>query len=301
MAEAAERAKIQEQADAAALWRAENNVTRAKLDIGDPSVLSEIEVAHTRLAVADAEQRLVEARVKQQATRETAGADLETRKRKLAKIEADLAYMQRAIDVLEVTAPADGPISIMNNGRTFSISSGGAQEFRPGDRTYAGAAILEIPDLSEIHLSARIDEGDRGHLKVGQPATVRLDAIPDREYQATVTDVSLLARPDYSSWPPTKNFDLKLTLQDQDERIRPGMSAVGRIAIGRLPDMLLVPASSVFTVGGRTVVYRQEGAEFVEVPVDVIRRGRDQIALKGVNEGDRLAVHRPDDAEEEAP
>jgi hypothetical protein len=65
--------------------------------------------------------------------------------------------------------------------------------------------------------------------------------------------------------------------------------------------MLLVPASSVFTVGGRTVVYRQEGAEFVEVPVDVIRRGRDQIALKGVNEGDRLAVHRPDDAEEEAP
>ena len=302
MAEAAERAKIQEQADAAAVWLAENNVTRAKLNIGDPAVLSAIEVEHTRLAVADAEQRLAEVRVKQRATRETAAADLETRQRKLAKIEADLAYMQRAIDVLQVTAPADGTISVMVNNRTFSISGGGYQEFRPGDRTYAGASILEIPDLSEVHLSSRIDEGDRGQLKVGQPATVRLDAIPDREYQATVTDVSLLARPDYSSWPPKKNFDVKLTLQGQDERIRPGMSAVGRIAIGRLPDMMLVPVASVFTVAGRTVVYRQQGSEFVEVPVDVIRRGREQIALKGVAEGDRLSLASPDEGDvEEAP
>ena len=302
MAEAAERAKIQEQADAAAVYRAENDVQRAKLNIGDPAVLSQNEVERTRLSVADAEQRLTEARVKQQAARETAAADVRTRQRKVEKIQADLAYSERAIKVLELTAPADGTVSVMPNYRSSSIAGGGAQDFRPGDRAYAGAQILELPDLSQVHLSGRIEEGDRGQLKIGQTATVRLDAIPDREYQASVSEISLLARPDYSSWPPTKNFDVRVTLQDHDDRIRPGMSAVARIAVGRLPDMLLVPAAAVFTAGGRAVVYRQERGDFVEVPVDIIRRGREQVAIKGLAEGDRIALTPPAGLEgEEAP
>lgn len=298
MAEAAERAKIQEQADAAAVYRAENDVQRAKLDIGDPSVLSQNEVERTRLSVADAEQRLIEARVKLQAARETAAADVRTRQRKVAKIESDLEYNNRAIKVLDIAAPADGTVSVMPNYRSSSMTGTGAQDFRPGDRAYAGAQILELPDLSEVHLSGRIEEGDRGQLKIGQTATVRLDAIADREYQAVVSEISLLARPDYSSWPPTKNFDVKLTLKDHDDRIRPGMSAVARVAVGRLPDMLLVPATAVFTVGGRPVVYRQDGADVVEVPIEIIRRGRDQVAVKGLAEGDRIALTQPVDQEE---
>ena len=293
MAEAAERAKIQEQADAAAVYRAENDVQRAKLDIGDPSVLSQNEVERTRLSVADAEQRLIEARVKLQAARETAAADVRTRQRKVAKIESDLEYNNRAIKVLDIAAPADGTVSVMPNYRSSSMAGAGAQDFRPGDRAYAGAQILELPDLSEVHLSGRIEEGDRGQLKIGQTATVRLDAIADREYQAVVSEISLLARPDYSSWPPTKNFDVKLTLKDHDDRIRPGMSAAARVAVGRLPDMLLVPATAVFTAGGRPVVYRHDGADVVEVPIEIIRRGRDQVAVKGLAEGDRIALTQP--------
>ena len=299
-AEAAERAKIQEQADAAAVWRAENDVQRAKLDIGDPAVLSQMEVERTRLSVADAEQRLAEARVKLTAARETAAADLRTRLRKIEKIEGDLAYAERAIKVLEVTAPTDGTVSVMLNYRSSpTMGSSSAQEFRAGDRTYAGAQILELPDLSEVHLLAKIEEGDRGQLKVGQTAVVQLDAIPGREYPATVDDISLLARADYSSWPATKNFEIRLELREPDERIRPGMSAVGRIAVGRLPDMLLVPAPAVFVADGRNVVYRRDGREFVEVPIEIIRRGRDQVAVKGLAEGDQLALTRPEAADDE--
>jgi HlyD family secretion protein len=299
-AEAAERAKIQEQADASAVWRAENDVQRAKLDIGDPTVLSQMEVERTRLSVADAEQRLAEARVKLTAARETAAADQRTRLRKIEKIEGDLAYAERAIKVLEVTAPADGTVSVMLNYRSSPTMGSSAQEFRAGDRTYAGAQILELPDLSEVHLLARIEEGDRGQLKVGQTAVVQLDAIPGREYPATLDDISLLARADYTSWPATKNFEIRLELQQPDERIRPGMSAVGRIAVGRLPDMLLVPAQAVFVVEGRNVVYRRDGREFVEVPIEIIRRGRDQVAVKGLAEGDQLALTRPDAPDEDA-
>ena len=51
-----------------------------------------------------------------------------------------------------------------------------------------------------------------------------------------MTDLSVLARVDFSSWPPVKNFDLKLTFKDADARLRPGMSAMARIVVGRLHD-----------------------------------------------------------------
>ncbi len=69
--------------------------------------------------------------------------------------------------------------------RTIRASGpmGPAQEFRAGDRAWPGAQILELPDLTSIHLATRIDEADRGQLKTDQTATIRVDAIPDREYQ----------------------------------------------------------------------------------------------------------------------
>jgi multidrug efflux pump subunit AcrA (membrane-fusion protein) len=72
------------------------------------------------------------------------------------------------------------------------------------------------------------------------------------------------------------------------------MSARARIAVGQLPNVLLVPAAAVFYEEGRTVVYRLSGREYQATPVDVIRRGREQAAISGtINEGDRVARKRP--------
>ena len=100
---------------------------------------------------------------------------------------------------------------------------------------------------------------------------------------------------DYSSgWPPARNFDLRLVLVDVDPKIRPGMSAVSRIATDRVPDALLVPAEAVFQRDGHTVVYRLDGAEFEERRVEVARRGREQaIVASGLVPGDRIATRRP--------
>ncbi len=40
-----------------------------------------------------------------------------------------------------------------------------AGEFREGDRAWPGATIMELPDLSSVHLEARLDEADRGRLQ----------------------------------------------------------------------------------------------------------------------------------------
>ena len=76
----------------------------------------------------------------------------------------------------------------------------GAQvEFREGDRVWAGAQVVELPDLSSIHLEARLDETDRGRLKVNQAATVKIEAVPGKDFAATVDLISVLAQDRFSA------------------------------------------------------------------------------------------------------
>jgi HlyD family secretion protein len=209
----------------------------------------------------------------------------------------DLQRAENAVKALVAIAPADGVVSILPNYR----SAGGA-EYRPGDKTYAGATILELPDLTLVFLVARIDESERGPLRPGLSATIRADAIPDRDYRATIADVSLLARVDYMNWPPQKLFDLKLSFVDPDDRPRPGMSAVARMPVGELTGVLLVPATSVFTEEGGSVVYRLGRRGFSSVPVNVIRRGRAQAVVEGaIGPGDRIATTNPNEKAGAAP
>jgi HlyD family secretion protein len=269
------------------------DVSRAKLGVVDEDFIAKVDTAKARLALADAEQKQREAEVKGTSNQQASETGFTAQESKIAKIKMDLAVAERALSALAVKAPTDGLVSIMPNWQTSS-SMGAQQEFRAGDHVYAGAQILELPDLSSVHLAARLEESDRGRLELGQTATIRLDAVPDHDYQASVTNLSVLARVDFSSWPPQKNFDMSVTFADPDSKLRPGMNGVARVAVGRMPNMLLVPAESVFLVDGRAVVYRIVGRALVAVPVEVAKRNKEQAAIvKGLKEGDRISLTKP--------
>ena len=279
-----------------ALLKAKYDVERAKLDLGKRDLISEVEYQEAKLALSDAEQRLKETQAKEISAAAGAQADLVGKVRKRDKAKFDVERTEAGIAQLRLRAPADGVVNILTNPRTQSMFGGGGTEFHEGDRAWAGATILELPDLSSIHLEARLDETDRGRLKVGQQAVVRIEAVPGKDFQAKVDLISVLARVDFSSgWPPVRNFDLGLVLADPDSRIKPGMTATARIAADRLPDSTLVPVEAIFQKDGRPVVYRLNGSKFDEQPIDIVRRGREQAAVtNGVSAGDKLAVRRPD-------
>jgi len=278
----------------ATVRRAQFEVIKARLGVGDRELVGVIEAERGRLAVVDAEQRQREAEANEQAARVAADAEAAARQRRIDLIKRDLARAEAAVQSLTAVAPIAGTVNILPNWRSQTMM-GMPPEFRPGDKTYAGSAILELPDLSAIFLVARVDETERGLLRAGQKALIRADAIADRDYEAGITDISLLARMDYSgSWPPTKQFDLKITLTNPDKRLSPGMSAVARINVGQIPDVLIVPTNAVFTDAGRPVVYRFSGRDFTPVPVDIVRRSKQQAAVKGdLKAGDRIALVSP--------
>jgi HlyD family secretion protein len=288
--------KIDAEERKTALLKAKYDIERAKLDLGKRDLISEVEFQEAKLALTDAEQRFKETQAKELSAAAAAQADLVGKQRKRDKARFDVERTAAAIAQLRLHAPADGVVNILTNPRTQSMFGGGGAEFHEGDRAWAGASILELPDLSSIHLEARLDETDRGRLRIGQQAVVKIEAVPGKDFQARVDLISVLARVDFSSgWPPVRNFDLGFVLSDPDPRIKPGMTATARIAADRLPDATLVPVEAIFQKDGRPVVYRLHGSKFDEQSIEIARRGREQAAVSGgVRAGDKLAVRRPD-------
>jgi multidrug efflux pump subunit AcrA (membrane-fusion protein) len=123
---------------------------------------------------------------------------------------------------------------------------------------------------------------------------VRIDAIADKEFKANVADISPLAKMDYSSWPFTKNFDVAIQILDADARIRPGMSASGRIAVEKIENGILAPPEAVFEKNGGSVAYILHGSKFDERPVQVARRSKGQLLIaSGLQAGDKVALKDP--------
>jgi macrolide-specific efflux system membrane fusion protein len=74
-------------------------------------------------------------------------------------------------------------------------------------------------------MTVAFSESDVSKVKVGQPATVTLDAISGLELGAHVTAISTVGTTSSS----VVSYDATLTLDQRDSRVKPGMSASGAV------------------------------------------------------------------------
>jgi HlyD family secretion protein len=273
--------------------RARYNVQRAKLDTGAAELLSRVEAQEKELALDDAQEKLREADQKVTSGRTSAAADLQSIQQKRDKALAEVQEAERNLASMAIKAPVTGIITLGQNWRASS-NFGNSPDFREGDRVWPGAQIAELPDMATAYLSARVDEAERGRLQVGQAVSARVDAVPDKDITGTVSDISTLASPDFSSYPPVRSFLVDVKLAQIDPRLRPGMSATVRIVVDRLPKATLVPAAAVFTRAGRTVVFVVKGKDFEERAIEVARRNTEQVAVaRGLAPGEEIALKDP--------
>jgi len=286
--------RMKEEQDLTDAMKSKFDLESAKLDASKQEIVSKIEGQEAQLKVADAEQKLHETEEKLKADRTADAADIEAKKQKRDKALYDVQKAERSIAVLTLRAPGDGLVTLMHNWRAGGFF-GNAPEFKEGDRAWPGAALLELPDLSTLQVEARVDETDRGRINLGQTATVRVDAVPDREFAGKVERISPLASMDFSAgWPFPRNFKLELALDQTDPRLRPGMSATARLAVDRVPDAILIPTEASFQNAGQTVAYVLRGSRFEERIIQVGRRSEGQLLVtSGVSPGERVATKDP--------
>ena len=272
--------------------KAKFDVERARLDASKQEILSAIDGAKSKLALSDAEQKQHELEQKLKADDAATGADVRSRMVKRDKTRFDVQRGEKNIASMQLKAPVPGMVTLLQNWRAGNFNS--APEWREGDRAWPGAPILELPDLSTIQVTAPLEETDRGKLKAGQEVVIRVDAVPDRDFKGKVAEISPLTKPDFSVWPPSKNFNVTIDLAASDPRLRPGMSATARVATAKLNDAILVPAEAVFQKAGRSVAYVLRGDAFEERTVEVARRGNGQCTItRGVQPGEKVAIKDP--------
>ncbi|HUQ50509.1 MAG TPA: efflux RND transporter periplasmic adaptor subunit [Terriglobales bacterium] len=273
---------------------AKYNMQRATLDTNKQEILSVIEGEKARLTLQNSEQKLAESEEKVKSGRVSTDANIEMKKKKRQKAVFDVEQAERQIASMALKAPTDGMVTLLPNFRAGGFFGGNMPDFKEGDRAWPGAAVAEIPDLSLIRFEARIDEADRGKLKPSQEASVRVDAVPEKEFSAKIRDISTLAKLDFSGWPPTKNFAIDIHIDSTDPRIRPGMSANSRVEVSRIPGSLMVPNEAIFQKAGRAVVYVQNGRKFEERVVKVGRRNASSAQIvSGLQDGDKVALKDP--------
>jgi HlyD family secretion protein len=291
-AEAEGRRRVQ--AAEAELVQLRSAAARAKLDLSGAELVSRVEAEKLQLALSDADQHVIQLEQKLEGERRGSAADLAIARQKRDKAGYDVAETERIIESLTVKAPTSGQISLMPNFRAGGPMSRSAPEFKRGDRAWFGAPIADLPDLSSVRMTCRVDEADRARVQTQSVVKVRVDAIPDREFEGRITDISVVARPDFTSFPPVRNFDVMVALGDTDPRVKSGMSASARIELDRLPNVIVVPSSAVFLRDGATVVYVVRGGSAEARAVTVARRSKDRLALSGgLDPGERVALSDP--------
>lgn len=281
------------QAAEATLDELRSAATRAKLDLGRRELVSAVDAEKLNLALSDADQKVKAQMAKVEGEKRATAADLAIVTQKRNKAAFDVADAERIIASLSMKSPGDGQLSLMPNYRNAQFSRT-APEFKRGDRVWFGAAIAELPDLTAVRMSCRVDEADRARVPLDAKVRVRVDAIPDRELPGTIESIAIVAKPDFSSFPPTRNFDVTVGLKDSDQRIRSGMSATAIIELDQLADVIVIPDTAVFSRDGQSIVYAVTGRSIEPRPVTIARRSRDRVAITaGIAAGERIAMRDP--------
>ena len=284
------QSRLTEEEDLTAITKAQYDVEVARLNASKGEIVSRIDGAEAELQVANAQQKLQELQAKLKSDRAVIHANVDSKLDASSKAKYDLERARRSLSSMTLVAPSSGLVNLVS-----VWHAGGEAPFKAGERVWSGAPIAELPDVSTLRVSARVDEAERGRLAPHQTATVQLDAIPDRQFTGKLDQIGTIATMDFTSgWPITKNFTLLISLDQGDPRLRPGMTAQITVIVDRIPNAVAIPVQASFQKSGQTVVYVVDGSHYREQAIEVSRRSRDRILVSsGLRPGDHIALQDP--------
>lgn len=273
---------------------------KVKTDLGREATLTnrESNVAADNLrqktALKDLEVAQVTNRnkeIKAQNAVDTAAADLEAAKVKLAKLQAEdplnvksaqskeaeaevaLAEANLALENAELTAPFAGTITRV--------------EYEEGELYAPNTEFIEIADLTKLQIEVDVSETDIVDVKVGQTVKLDFDALPDEIFEGRVAKID----PGPTIIQGVVNYKVTITF-DQDERIRLGMTVNIEIITAESKNTLVIPqrALSKNDEGQDIVTVRINGKEEERIVKTGIRSGIDVQILEGLSKDDEVVI-----------
>lgn len=154
--------------------------------------------------------------------------DLQISENNIKQKEISLEDLKAALADYVIRAPFAGIIAKVNIKKGDSVSSG-----------TAAATIVTHQKIAAISLN----EVDIAKIKIGQKVTLTFDAIEDLSITGKVSEIDTIGTVSQG----VVSYQVQVTFDTQDERIKPGMTANVSIQTAVRPEVLVVPASAVKT------------------------------------------------------
>jgi len=156
----------------------------------------------------------------------------------------------------------------------------------------AGATSSSIVELAQgLEVVAKVPESDIGRIRLGQGASVRVDAFPDRSFPSRVKRIT----PRAIKVNNVTSFDVVLRLLAPPGALRIGMTADVGFQTGKIKAKTLIPTVAVVTEDGRPgVLLVGEGNQPKFQPVELgISSGKSTQILNGLTSGTRVFIDLP--------
>jgi len=198
------------------------------------------------------------------------------------EIERAQAGSSQARDQLSKTtvySPIDGKVTILN-------SKLGERMVATGQ--FAGTEVMRVADLA--HMEARVDvnENDVVKVKVGDKASVKIDAYGERKFKGTVQQIANTGKTTGAgTQEEVTNFEVKIRIEDRDVALRPSLSCTADIETNMVKDVVAVPMQSVTIRTGDSNLSPEE-----------IEKGKQKAAAR--DKGDNSAEVTSDRLEKQA-
>ena len=161
-----------------------------------------------------------------------------------------------------------------------------AKNYEDGE-LYAGTPILTLTQINTLKAIINIPESYFPMIKKGMHVDITSDIYPGEVFPATIEIV-------YPTIDPSSHtFQAKVRIPNSSEKIRPGMFAKAKLAIGEVETMV-VPYNSVLKLQGsnnRYVFLNRDGvAKRVDVTLGQRFDDRIEVLSDEINEGDQIVV-----------
>lgn len=159
--------------------------------------------------------------------------------RQVEQARAEVAASLDALAKTEIRAPIDGVVTRRN------IEQG--EVVVTGTMNNAGTVLMTISDMSTIEAVLEVDQTDMPALRLGQPASVLIDAYPDRTFPASVVEIgsSPIRTSSFGSAATGTDYEVKVVLKEHPERVRPGLTVTADITTSTREQALTVPIGAL--------------------------------------------------------
>jgi hypothetical protein len=186
----------------------------------------------------------------------------------------------------------DGIVGIEKNRGDFSFGMS-APDYHEGDQTNPGSAIAKVIDPTDMEVTAKIAERDRGNVKVGQTVNLQFDALPGSSLGGIVKTIGAMAARSFWEDETGGMFEITVQVPGSDPRLRAGFT-VQVVVVGDVQkDVLYLPRQALFMNDAKRVVYVRNGDGFDAREVKVEAETESRAAISGLSDGAEVALVNP--------